>query len=311
MPEHDRRLKELLSKVKEHVKSAGKPKKILLQLPTGLRGRSTEISEAIGKELGCEVLLAGNNCYGACDLPVEEARQSGADIIVHVGHRPFYRKIETPAPVVYYDWPMDVRLDEKKLLDELLKMKEKRIGLISSVQFLHILPAIKSFLESQGKQAEIGGYVLGCWTNAADKLKGKVDALLFVGSGRFHPYGFECTYCLDLEKHELVDIRGELAKFEKLRWGRIMKAKDARTFGILVTSKPGQHELIGRAEALKARLEAGGKKALILIMDEITESSLSNFDCDAFINTACPRIEDDRWSKPMINASDADKILEE
>ena len=303
-------LNELTEKIKQHTEAEGAPKKVMLQLPTGLRRVSEKIAEAIKKEFNCEVLIAGNACYGACDLPAEEIRQSGVDLLVHIGHRPFYRKIDLPVPVVYYDWPMDINLDEQVLQRELAKIKEKRIGLVSTVQFVYVLDKIKSLLEQQGKQVEIGGYVLGCWTNAADNLKGKVDVLLFVGSGYFHPTGFDCTYMLDLEKHDLVEMQAALEKFEKLRWGRILKAKDAYRFGILVTSKPGQHELIGTAEQIKSKLEQAGKKALILIMDEITDSALANFDCDAYINTACPRIEDDTWSKPMVNANDLDKILE-
>jgi 2-(3-amino-3-carboxypropyl)histidine synthase len=290
---------------------SGRPKKILLQLPSGLRRHSTSIAGTIAKEIGCNVIISGSSCYGACDIPIKEAGQCKADLIIHIGHRKFYRDIKYSMPIIYYEWKTDVDFDKNRLKQALSGIKEKRIGLVSSVQFLHILPKIKTSLEEQGKMVEIGGYVLGCWAEAVGKIRDKVDCFMFVGSGCFHSLGFDCKYVLDLERQELANIGHERHRLEKIRWARIMKAKDASVIGILVSTKPGQHELLGSADDTKKKLEATGKKALILIMDEITESTLSAFGCDAFINTACPRIADDHWSKPMINVTDLDKMLAE
>ena len=45
-----------------------------------------------------------------------------------------------------------------------------------------------------------------------------------------------------------------------------------------------------KAEEIKSRLVQRNKKALILIMDEITNEKLLGLKLDAFINTACPRL---------------------
>ena len=301
-------ISELIAKIKAEGK---KPKKALLQLPNGLKRRSSEIAEALAKEFSCEVIIAGNPCYGACDLPLEEAETAKADLIVHIGHKPFYVNVPTKVPVVYYDWPIEVNLDDKKILAALKSIKEKRVGLATSVQYLHILDKIKSMLESLGKEVHIGGYVLGCWAEGCAKLKNKVECFLFVGSGRFHPFGFDCKYFLDFEKGELSDITKEIEMFERKKWARIAKAKDAKTFCILVTSKSGQNQLLGKAEELKARLESKDKKAFILMLDEINDNALLGVPADAFVNTACPRLQDDEWKKPIINANDIDKVLED
>jgi 2-(3-amino-3-carboxypropyl)histidine synthase len=301
-------LQELIAKIRA---SGHKPERAMLQLPNGLKHRSFEIAEAIGKALSCKVIVAGNPCYGACDLPLEEAGMSKADLIVHVGHKPFYVSVPTKVPVVYYDWPIEVTLDEKKIFDALSNIPEKRIGLATSVQYLHTLEKVKSILESKSKQVFIGGYVLGCWAEGCAALKGKVDCFLFVGSGRFHPFGFDCKYFLDFERAELSDISKEVELFDRRKWARIAKAKDARSFCILVTSKSGQKELLGKAEEIKAKLEGKDKKAFILMLDEISDAALLGVPADAFVNTACPRLQDDEWKKPVINATDLDKVLED
>ena len=43
-------------------------------------------------------------------------------------------------------------------------------------------------------------------------------------------------------------------------------------------------------------------------MNEITDDKLMGLKVDAFINTACPRITDMPFSKPMINAEDIDLL---
>ncbi len=299
---------ELIAKIKA---SGHKFSRAMLQLPNGLKQRSFEIAEALEKEFKCEVVVAGNPCYGACDLPLEEAEAAAAELIVHIGHKPFYVNVPTKMPVVYYDWPIEVNMDDKKISDALSKIPEKKIGLATSVQYLHMLDRVKSMLEKQGKTVEIGGYVLGCWAEGCAKIKPKVDCFLFVGSGHFHPFGFDCKYFLDFEKAELSDISKEIELFERRKWARIAKAKDARSFCILVTGKSGQKELLGRAEELKAKLERKDKKAFILMLDEINEDALMGIKADAFINTACPRLQDDQWSRPLVNANDLDKVLED
>ena len=102
-----------------------------------------------------------------------------------------------------------------------------------------------------------------------------------------------------------------MSLLEKRRYAHIFSARNAKSFAILVTSKGGQHQLIGNAEKIKKMLEERDKKAYILLMDEITDNKLAGIKVDAFINTACPRLLDDSWSRPFINAADVGKIFDE
>jgi 2-(3-amino-3-carboxypropyl)histidine synthase len=285
------------------------PKRMLVQVPAGLKTRATELIEALEKH-GYSAILAADECFGACDLPLAAAEASGADAVLHIGHVPFYKPIKSDVPVAYYEWPIDVEIDETKIKREINNITEKKIGLVSSVQYLHLLPKIAEIIKAVGKDAIVGGHLLGCWTKNAEQIASKSDALLFVGSGMFHPCGFECDYFFDLERGEIRDVRNEIAKWEKIKWGRIAAARNAITFGILVSTKPGQLDM-ERAEMIKQALEKRDKKAFILVMDRITDATLLGLDVDAFINTACPRLMDDKWSKPFVNAADVEKLFNE
>jgi 2-(3-amino-3-carboxypropyl)histidine synthase len=279
-------------------------KRIMLQLPSGLKTKTFEIAKKLEKQ-GIDVIVSNSPCYGACDIADEEAKQAHCDALVHVGHSKFYRDFETAVPVIYFPWLIDVTLNDS----DFSEIKEKRIGLLTTVQHLNVLPQLKEMLEERGKHVEIGGQVLGCWFANADKISEKVDAFLYVGSGKFHPSGYvdKKIYAMDVETGKISQI--DRVEIEKRRWANIHNAKDAKTFAVLVTTKKGQHELLGKAEKIRNTLEKWGRSAFIMIMREIHDDSLAGIRADAFVNTACPRIVEDHFSKPFINAEDLEEVF--
>ena len=74
-----------------------------------------------------------------------------------------------------------------------------------------------------------------------------------------------------------------------------------------MTTKKGQ--AFGNAGEIMKRLAEKDKKASIIIMDEITNDKLEGLGFDAYINTACPRIAEDHFSRPLVNASDINEVL--
>jgi len=175
-----------------------------------------------------------------------------------------------------------------------VKIKEKRIGLISAIQYVDYLDEAKEFLESKGYEVHIGGQMVGCNASKAISIKDKVDAYLFIGSGEFHPLEL-----IDSTKKELYFVnpvsgkiskfsREELEKLERKRMAKIKKYLLADKIGILVSSKPGQ-------EALKASLkfaEDCGKEAYVFLVNEIDINKLEDFnDIKMWVNSACPRLE--------------------
>ena len=72
---------------------------------------------------------------------------------------------------------------ELKLGDDDLKKLPKRVGILTTIQHLHKINDV----EKQIPNSVLGGQVLGCDASSARKIKDKVDAFLYVGSGEFHP----------------------------------------------------------------------------------------------------------------------------
>jgi len=282
-----------------------KKKRFVLQLPEGLKTKAVEIISALENE-GFEVIYAADPSYGACDLALNEARTAKADALVHIGHSKFYIDIQSDIPVIYFPWKIGINFEGM----DVSSIKEQTIGIVTSIQHRDVMEDAKKFLESNKKKAILGGQILGCWDLSARNIEKDVDAFLFIGSGHFHPLALKTekpVYVMNIELGLIEKL--DTAIFEKKRWAAIYNAKSAVTFGILVSTKEGQNELLGRANEIKRKIEDNQKKAVILIMDEITDEKLAGIRVDAFINTACPRLADMHFSKPMINAGDLDEVL--
>lgn len=186
------------------------------------------------------------------------------------------------------------KLDATKVIKK-LKLKEKRIGLISTIQYKNQLEKIKKLLEKEGKEVYIGGQIIGCNASNAVKIKNDVDAFVYVGSGEFHPLeAIDETknanvYVANPESEVITKFTSkDLEKMEKLRKGKINKYLHAKKIGILVTNKPGQENL-KTALVLSRKIK---KENYLFLDNEIDFGKLENFnDIDFWINTACIRIE--------------------
>ncbi len=199
-------------------------------------------------------------------------------------------------------------------------IKEKRIGLISTIQFANQLANVKRYLKSEGKITVIGkpsgtavidGQILGCDVSAATSIENKVDCFLYIGTGNFHPFGLlarteKSIYILDPFTEKLREIpKEEKQKLVKKQILRLEQFKDCKTIGILVSTKPGQYQLQANPKEIRKKLEKQGKKVYVFICDNITDAELQNFPrIEAWVNTACPRLADDIFSKPFVNAID-------
>ena len=306
----------MFEKTLEKIRESG-AEKIMIQIPEGLKTRVLEIAREMEKE-GLEILISCDPCYGGCDLRDREAKELGCDLLLHMGHTPF--GIKTEIPVIYESYPIEfnpIPLLEKNL--STLK-KYKKICLITTSQFLKTLEITKKFLEKNNIKIMIGehkkannkGQILGCDYTAA--LSQDCDCYLFLGSGKFHPLGLalktnKSTLSLDFETGELNNFEKEKKRLEKIRAFHIGQAKEAKNFGILLTTKKGQGSL-QLASSIKKKLEEKGKRAWILVMDEITPNKIMGMDLDILVNCACPRMNEDfqLFKKPILNPEDVNKL---
>ncbi len=277
--------------------------KILIQFPEGLKKFALEKAEELENE-GNEVILFCEPCYGACDLRDREAKLLGCQKILHLGHKDF--GLESEVPVEYLE--VKEKKDPKEIISILEKNFEKFgdakvIAIASNIQFEYCLKDVQTFLESKGIKVKNLGAILGCF-----EFKEKEEHALFIGDGRFHALALnaEKIFFLDIEKNCLEDISDIARRWEMKRLARIEKFKEAKKIGILVSLKKGQY--YKDFFKLKEMIEKLGKKAKVLVMDEIKEEKLMGFDFDCYLNTACPRIAD-HFSLPLVNLRDIERLL--
>ncbi|MBI4146976.1 diphthamide synthesis protein [Candidatus Woesearchaeota archaeon] len=192
---------------------------------------------------------------------------------------------------------LDVRLPQGKLA----MLPKQRWGVVTTIQHAH---KIGDVLE-QLRTAIIGGQVLGCNASEAEKIKDKVDAWLFVGSGEFHPIqvalktGQE-VWLWNPSTQELGLLSDKAAILHAGRKaGELSKYLHAKRVGIIVSTKIGQKNLV-RAFELAKNVD---KEYYIFACDELDMRQFENFSfIDFWVNTACPRIADERTA--MVNIDD-------
>jgi len=313
-----------LPKVFEEIRRRGS-RRVLLQLPDGLRPSAFQLAGAIREATGAQVFLSGDSCYGACDLASRQAREVGADLLVHVGHSPMVETGEVP--VIYVHAEVDV--DVGRLVEESLPYlgEYRRVGVVTTVQHVHQVHEVAQELERRGFEARVGpgdgkapsaGQVLGCHYGAALRVAEDVDAFLYVGGGRFHPLGLALTtgkpvVAADPYSGSVAAVKPEdLMGFAKRRMAAIAAARDAGVVGILVSSKPGQAAL-EVAEDLERRFRDRGVEVALIYLDEVRAEHLNNFtEPQAFVVTACPRVAVDGVSgvdRPMLTVREAHVAL--
>lgn len=201
--------------------------------------------------------------------------------------------------------------DVKKAVEKSLKFLPKKVGIVTTAQHKHRLKEIKEILEKNKIKAEIGGQILGCDVSKAKKIKNKVDAFLYVGSGRFHPIGVQLEtgkkviMANPLTNEAKVLEKQEVEKIQKQQKGALIKYLSSKEIGIIVSTKPGQNKL---KKALELKKKIKDKKCYIFIADTINPAEFENFPfIECWVNTACPRFADNK--KGVLNYELVEKTL--
>jgi 2-(3-amino-3-carboxypropyl)histidine synthase len=277
-------------------------KKVALQFPEGLKRQAAETAASLASA-GFEVVISGDPCYGACDLALDTLASSGADVLVHFGHAP----VDDRDNVIFVPWSVD--FDSAILENVLPLLKEKTVGLVTTVQHTHLVPAMETFLSTHGYEVRVAegagrtphrGQVLGC-SFATAKSTG-APVILFVGTGLFHPIGIAlATKARVIALDPLTGTAQEVNADALLRrrFAVIEKARGATTIGIILSTKSGQAR-----RTLAERLVALSPGAVIVTMKEVTPDELLNLGFECYVNTACPRLAYDdqiRFSKPVLS----------
>ncbi|KYK29644.1 MAG: hypothetical protein AYK23_01550 [Candidatus Proteinoplasmatales archaeon SG8-5] len=284
-------------------------RRVLLQFPEGLKRHAPEVASELSEKVpGCQVIVSGEPCFGACDVP-----QTDADLVVNFGHLPI-PSVETPMPVLFIQARSSA--DPVPAVENALSVLPERVGVVTTAQHLHTLPTIIDLLENNKRLVRVGqgdgrifssGQVLGCNTSVARSISGEVEKFLFVGTGMFHPLAVALATGKDVVVAD--PVTGEVGDVSELkdnvlrqRHALIETAKAARRFGVLLSTRVGQRReqvALGVAKALRSH----GKGAVVVESDTVTPEKLETFGLDCWVSTACPRLAiDDQaiFAKPVI-----------
>ncbi len=290
-------------------------RKILIQLPDGLKAEGPRLASLVREKTGAEVFVSAAPAWGACDLSLDAASRLKADLLVHYGHNEFLRDSSNGIPVLYV--PARGKHDVMPVVEKAVPLLQgTTIGLATTVQHLHTLPDVAKFLElkgftvlfpGRGPWAHENGQVLGCDYFGIRKLQPQVDSFLILGS-YFHGLGA----ALSVEKTAILadpydgtarSLSGDRDKIVRQRYALIEKARLFHSFGIIVSTKPGQCNP-QVALSIRNQLEGKGKRAVLLYTDEVLPEKLMDFTgIDAFVDTACPRLaldDPERFPKPIL-----------
>jgi len=193
----------------------------------------------------------------------------------------------------------------------------EKIGLTTTVQFINHMNKVIDYLESKGKKVFIKkakqnypGQLLGCDVTASKILERKVDAFLYIGTGRFHPIGVALATQKEVYYfNPISDVFGtltdqDLERYKKRKKGMLMKFLAADDIGVIISTKPGQEFL---NLALDIQNKFPDKNFYLFISNTLDFYQMENFPfIECWLNTACSRIMDDyeKLSKPIVNLED-------
>ena len=81
-----------IEKIIKNIKKT-RAKKVLLQLPDGLKPYANVIVDEIKDKTKCECFIWLDSCFGGCDIPLEVEKLE-VDLIIQLGHSKWNYKIK-------------------------------------------------------------------------------------------------------------------------------------------------------------------------------------------------------------------------
>lgn len=288
------------------LKSAGS-KRILLQLPDGLKPKVFDIFNRFAKEF--RVIVSSDAFYGACDVGNVES-YANVDYIVQFGHSEI-PNIKYPRPMMFIEYPYDTRIKIPYEQLSILSAKGyKTIGVLFSVQYRDQAIQLLDILKEKGFDAIMGkqderlkypGQVLGCNFSSAHSISLKADAFIVVSTGMFHAIGVQLAtdkevYIFDVNAMKLISIKEEVDLFLRKRYAKISRALDARKICVVVDTKIGQYRE-KLADKIIEQAKELGLETVKVEANDVKPTDMENMMCDAVVFTGCPRVPIDDAGK--------------
>lgn len=304
------------------VRQAG-AKRVALQFPEGLLLFACTIADIIQEFTGAETIIMGDVTYGACCVDDYTARALGADYMVHYGHSCLV-PIDTTLIKMLYVF-VDIKIDSQHVIDTLRHnfAAGSSLALVGTIQFVASLQSIAQQLQTEYKvvvpqcKPLSPGEILGC---TSPKLMQAVDALVYVGDGRFHLESIMisnpsvASYRYDPYRKVLSREWYDHTKMQSDRKQAIAQAAGAKRFGLILGTlgRQGSPDVLRGLETI---MDAAGVEHVTVLLSEIFPNKLALFDdVDAWVQVACPRLSIDwgtAFRKPLLTPYEAAVALRE
>jgi 2-(3-amino-3-carboxypropyl)histidine synthase len=316
-------------------------RRIVLQLPDGLKHKAYELVECVDRTLGggYEILTQADSIFGACDLQLGKLSILGeGTLIAHIGHTPYPRELgHTQAlasnnNIIYLQARSTIEASQlekplRRAASYLLGLGLKSVGLLATAQHVHILRDAARILAEEGVEPLIprgqppffeDGQVIGCDYRLARRLN--VEGYIIVSGGLFHPLGLYLSTLkpviqVDPYRREYRDITQTGEKVYRKRLLLVSNAMNARSVGLIIGLKEGQYRpwLIN---IIESKAKKNNIKVYKYLSENLTYNELGNIDSpkiDAFIITSCPRLAIDDFGdyhKPVLTPGEAIMALD-
>ncbi|KAK9470179.1 Diphthamide synthesis DPH1/DPH2 [Dipodascopsis tothii] len=302
-----------------------KAKKVALQMPEGLLIYSCIVSDILERFCGVEILIMGDVTYGACCIDDFTAKALGCDFLIHYAHSCLVPMTVTTIKVLYVFVSIGINFDHLVASVEHNFEQGTRFGIVSTIQFNTAIHSSRPLLEAKGYSVYIPqrmplskGEILGCTSPLLDK--NAIDALLYVGDGRFHLESAMIqnpeipAYRYDPYSRKFTREGYGHEEMQTVRRDAIRVAKTARKVAIILGTL-GRQGNYATLEKLKRHLQQRGIEYVLILLSEIFPEKLAEFnDVDAFIQIACPRLSIDwgyAFDRPLLTPYEALVALNE
>ncbi|MBS3087549.1 diphthamide synthesis protein [Candidatus Pacearchaeota archaeon] len=178
-------------------------------------------------------------------------------------------------------------------LSLLNSLRGKTISLAATIQYIDLVPKVKSYLESKNKKVIIKqgarhkAHVLGCNSTALDKT---ADEILIITDGKFHAINNAIQiqkpiYIFSGQTLEQI-TQEEIDAHNKKTLAKQKKFLLSDSVALILSTKHGQHH--EQIEKIKDKIKALNKSVYIFEANNINTQEFENFpQIGLWINTAC------------------------
>ena len=151
--------------------------------------QALEMMDTIEEDTSARIILAADPCYGACDLVHDKMQRMGVELVAHMGHSQMNIDSGMPTEFINVTYDGDPAIDpvlpilaqhrriaesrlsgveeDRQMSEEEAKelfvdavgrvspLKGTKLGLVGSIQHLHLIFEYKERLEAVGYEVEI------------------------------------------------------------------------------------------------------------------------------------------------------------